>query len=94
MNESDWINSIEISDEIKSWKFEMSSMHIACLCIFLSSTRDDNLVEETLNEVDDYEFYIINSIFLKKKKRKNKSQSFFFEKNFNQWWFIKSKYDL
>ncbi len=32
----------------------MSSTHFACVRILLASTRDDNLVERTLSETDDY----------------------------------------
>jgi hypothetical protein len=40
-NENDWINSIKMSKLIKSWKFEMSSTHFACVRTLLSPTRDD-----------------------------------------------------
>jgi hypothetical protein len=43
---------------------------------------------------NNYEFYIFNSIFSKKKKKRKEITKFFLEKNFNLYWFIKSKYYL
>ncbi len=61
----------------------MSSTHIACLRILLLSTRDDNLVKETLNKVDDYrenrsvskenDISLAHEIFAKKKLSRSSS---------------------
>jgi hypothetical protein len=77
--EWEWLNKFnkdewnEWTEWVKSWKFEVSSTHIACLRILLFLTRDDNFVEKTLNEIDDYWLKTSNDIH---------SFFFFFKSNF------------
>jgi hypothetical protein len=37
----EWLNNFSRDEWVKSWKFEMSSTHIACLRILLAPTREN-----------------------------------------------------